>query len=314
MNGQGQLFAQALGGSRPGNEALEQSPGRRLPRLAAKARAAWQIGRATPALGFGAVVLLVLAGLSILAPWIAPYSPEYQDPALRLATPNSTYWLGGDSFGRDIFSRLLYAVRISLEIAVASMAITLVIGTLLGAFAGFYGRWVDRILMRFTDLVDIFPTFFLLILVAAMFDGGAGLLIVMIGITSWPTNARVIRAQMISLRDRDFVVAAQVIGVRNARIVIRHLVPQLAPIMIASATVRVSSNIMTETGLSFLGLGIMPPTPSLGNMIAEADNFLSSHWWQTGIPGVTILILVLAFNLLGEGLRDHLDPQTRSRA
>jgi len=221
--------------------------------------------------------------------------------------------LGGDGLGRDVLSRLLFAGRISLRIALASMVITLVIGVLVGAFAGFFGGWIDRLLMRFTDLVDTFPTFFPLILIAATFGGSVGILIVMIGVTSWPTNARVVRALMISLRDRDYVAASRVAGARDSGIVLRHLLPQLIPVMIASATIRVSGNIMTETGLSFLGLGIMPPTPSWGNMVDDGRDFLIQQWWQVAIPGATIFIVVLGFNLLGEGLRDQLDPQSRRK-
>jgi len=268
----------------------------------------------SPALVVGLSITLLFALMSFLAPWIAPHDPIAQNPAYRLALPGTSgYWLGGDGLGRDVLSRLLFAGRISLRIALASMVITLVIGVLVGAFAGFFGGWIDRVLMRFTDLVDTFPTFFLLILIAATFGGSVGILVVMIGVTSWPTNARVVRALMISLRDRDYVVASRVAGARDSGIVLRHLLPQLIPVMIASATIRVSGNIMTETGLSFLGLGIMPPTPSWGNMVDDGRDFLIQQWWQVAIPGVTIFIVVLGFNLLGEGLRDQLDPQSRRK-
>lgn len=268
----------------------------------------------SPALAAGLSITLLFTVLSLLAPVIAPHDPIAQNPDYRLALPSTSgYWLGGDGLGRDVLSRLLFAGRISLRIALASMVITLVIGVLVGAFAGFFGGWIDRLLMRFTDLVDTFPTFFLLILIAATFGGSVGILIVMIGVTSWPTNARVVRALMISLRDRDYVAASRVAGARDSGIVLRHLLPQLIPVMIASATIRVSGNIMTETGLSFLGLGIMPPTPSWGNMVDDGRDFLIQQWWQVAIPGATIFIVVLGFNLLGEGLRDQLDPQSRRK-
>lgn len=277
-------------------------------------RHVWSLILGSPALAVGLSITLLFTALSLLAPVIAPHDPIAQNPAYRLALPGTSgYWLGGDGLGRDVLSRLLYAGRISLRIALASMVITLVIGVLVGAFAGFFGRWIDRVLMRFTDLVDTFPTFFLLILIAATFGGSVGILIVMIGVTSWPTNARVVRALMISLRDRDYVVASRVAGARDAGIVLRHLLPQLIPVMIASATIRVSGNIMTETGLSFLGLGIMPPTPSWGNMVDDGRDFLIQQWWQVAIPGATIFIVVLGFNMLGEGLRDQLDPQSRRK-
>jgi peptide/nickel transport system permease protein len=193
------------------------------------------------------------------------------------------------------------------------MAIAVVVGVLVGCLAGFYRGWIDRLLMRLTDLVLVFPTFFLLVLAVATFGRSLTLLVIAIGLTAWPTNARVVRALMLNLREADYTTAARVIGVRDARIIVRHLLPQLTPIVIASATVRVAANILVESGLSFLGLGIEPPTPSWGNMISEGAIHMRQAWWLVALPGAAMFLIVFAFNLTGEGLRDALDPRQRRR-
>lgn len=268
---------------------------------------------AHPRMTAGATIIIVVSALALFAPWIVQRPPEVQNVAYRLAPPSSEYWLGGDSFGRDIFSRLLYAGRVSLSVGLLSMIITVVIGVLVGALAGYYGGWIDRILMRLTEIVLVIPTFFLLILTVATFGRSIPLLILIIGVTSWPINARVVRGEIIKLRKYDFVVASRVVGGKDSWIVIRHLLPHLIPIVIASATIRVANNILIESGLSFLGLGVQPPTPTWGNMITEGTSFMRQAWWLVGIPGATIFVVVLAFNLFGEGLRDFLDPRTRGR-
>jgi peptide/nickel transport system permease protein len=272
---------------------------------------AWQALAANPRMTIGAAIILIISLLALLAPWIVQNAPEAQDPTMRLASPSSDYWLGGDSFGRDTFSRLLYAGRVSLAIGLLSMLVTLVIGLSIGALAGFYGGWTDRILMRFTDVVLVIPTFFLLILTVATFGRSIGLLILIVGLTSWPINAKVVRAEIIRLRTRDYVTASRVVGGSDMWIVTRHLLPQLIPIVIASATIRVANNILIESGLSYLGLGVQPPTPTWGNMVTEGADFMRQAWWLVGIPGAAIFVVVLAFNLFGEGLRDFLDPRTR---
>ncbi len=261
----------------------------------------------------GAAIIVSIGLLALLAPWVTNNPPDLQNPAYRLAKPGSNLWLGGDALGRDTFSRLVYAARISLAVAVISMVIAVVVGVLVGSLAGFYGGWVDRILMRITDIVLVFPTFFLLVFIVATFGRSVPLLIAMIGFTSWPTNARVVRAAILRLRGQDFVTAARVNGARDDWIVLRHLVPQLVPIVIASATIRVANNILIESGLSYLGLGVQPPTPTWGNMVSDAAVYMRMAWWLMAIPGVTIFVVVLAFNLLGEGLRDQLDPRRRGR-
>jgi peptide/nickel transport system permease protein len=205
----------------------------------------------------------------------------------------------------------LYAGRVSLSVGLLSMVLTLVVGVLIGAVAGYYGGWIDRILMRLTEVVLVIPTFFLLILTVATFGRSIPLLIVIIGLTSWPINARVVRGEVLRLRGEEFVTASRVVGGTDTWILARHLVPQLIPIVIASATIRVANNILIESGLSFLGLGVQPPTPTWGNMVTDGAAFMRQAWWLVGIPGAAIFVVVLAFNLFGEGLRDFLDPRTR---
>jgi peptide/nickel transport system permease protein len=268
---------------------------------------------ANPRLVVGLAVILLATAAAILAPVLAPHDPDAQLFQMRLATPNATYLLGGDELGRDVLSRLIYAGRVSLAVAFPSMIVAVVVGVVVGSLAGYYRGWVDRLLMRLTDVVLVFPTFFLLILVVATFGRSLTLLVLMIGLTAWPTNARVVRALMLNLRERDYVVAARVVGANDAWIVLRHLIPQLTPVVIASATIRVANNILVESGLSFLGLGVAPPTPTWGNMVSDGANFMRQAWWLVAAPGGVIFVVVMAFNLAGEGLRDLLDPRQRRR-
>ena len=266
---------------------------------------------AHPRVGVGLAVIGLVTTLAILAPALGLQRPEVQVTRLRLAPPGSAYLLGGDGLGRDVLSRLIYAGRVSLAVGLLSMLIAIVVGVSVGSIAGYFGGWTDRVLMRLTDLVLVFPTFFLLILVVATFGRGLALLILMIGLTSWPANARVVRASVLKLRGEDFVTAARVAGAGTLRIVLRHLVPQLVPIIISSATIRVASNILIESGLSYLGLGVQPPTPSWGNMLFEGRRFFEVAWWISTWPGVAIFVTVLSLNLVGDLLRDLLDPRMR---
>jgi peptide/nickel transport system permease protein len=261
----------------------------------------------------GALIIALVTLTAILAPRIAPFPPDAQRYDMRLAEPGTEYLLGGDSLGRDVLSRLIYAGRISLLVAIPSTVIAVVAGVAIGSIAGFYGGWADRALMRATDVVLVFPTFFLLILAVASFGRSLALLVLVIGLTAWPTNARVVRAQVLNLRTRDYVAAARAAGAGDGGIIWRHLVPQLIPIILVSATIRVASNILVESGLSFLGLGVAPPTPTWGNMVAEGADSMRQAWWTVLFPGGMILLVVLAFNWTGEGLRELLDPRQKRR-
>jgi peptide/nickel transport system permease protein len=262
---------------------------------------------------FGLAIIALVTASAILAPWLSPQSPETQLLQLRLAPPGPVYLLGGDSLGRDVLSRVIWAGRVSLSVGLISMLIAIVAGVAIGSLAGYFGGLADNVLMRFTDVVLVFPTFFLLILMVATFGRSLELLILMIGVTSWPTNARVVRALTLRLRRQDFVTAAEVAGAGHARIVLHHLIPHLIPVIIASATIRVASNILVEAGLSYLGLGVGEPTPSWGNMVSAGASYVRQAPWLVAVPGSAIFVVVLAFNLLGEGLRDLLNPREQPR-
>ena len=260
--------------------------------------------------------LVVITGIVItflFASLIAPHDPGKTDVSLKLQPPSSQHVLGTDQLGRDVFSRMLYGSRISLSVGFVAVAISILIGVLVGALAGFYGGWVDSLLMRFVDIMICFPSFFLILTVVALL--GPSLLKVMfvIGITSWMGTSRFVRAEFLSLRERDFVQAAQALGVRDHRIIFRHILPNaLAPVFV-TATLDVATAILVEAGLSFLGFGAQPPAPSWGNILTEGRTYIFDAWWLTLFPGLAILITVLSFNLLGEGLRDALDPRLRGR-
>ena len=256
------------------------------------------------------VITFLIAGSASL---MAPHDPGKTDVSLKLQSPSSQHVLGTDQLGRDVFSRMLYGSRISLSVGFVAVAISIIIGILVGALAGYYGGWVDSLLMRFVDIMICFPSFFLILTVVALL--GPSLLKVMfvIGITSWMGTSRFVRAEFLSLRERDFVQAAQALGVRDLRIIFRHILPNaLAPVFV-TATLDVATAILVEAGLSFLGFGAQPPAPSWGNILTEGRTYIFDAWWLTIFPGLAILITVLSFNLLGEGLRDALDPRLRGR-
>jgi ABC-type dipeptide/oligopeptide/nickel transport system permease subunit len=261
----------------------------------------------------GLVLIAVLALLAVLAPAVAPYDPIAQDDivATSFLAPSLAHPMGTDLFGRDVLSRIIYGARISLTIGFLAVGLSITLGTLLGAVAGYFGGWVDTIVMRFTDTVLSFPRLILLILIVALFTPSVLLIILVLGLTQWPGTARVVRGEVLSLREREFVQAARALGFGRARIILRHIVPNvLAPVIVAE-TLGIGNTIVLEAGLSFLGLGVQPPTPSWGSMVAEGRQNLIGAWWVATFPGLTIVFTVLAFNLVGDGLRDALDPRLR---
>lgn len=259
----------------------------------------------------GAVVLLIIILSALLAPWIAPCNPGQTNLANKLAPPGADHWLGTDRFGRDVFSRLLYGGRISLLVGFGSVAGALVIGTTIGAVAGYCGGIIDAILMRFVDIVISIPSIFLLITIVAIFQPGVEKLIFILAITSWTTTARIVRGEFLSLRTREFVLASKTIGTRPSKIIFSHILPNAMGPIIVTATLLIGTVILTEAALSYLGLGVQPPTPSWGNMLEDAQNFtvLLKAPWYPAFPGLMILITVLCFNFVGDGLRDALDPK-----
>ncbi len=272
----------------------------------------WLAGfAANPLAMAGAIVVGGLCLVALLAPWLAPYDPQAIDTWHILEAPSSAHLLGTDSLGRDCLSRLIYGSRISLLVGVVSVGIATSIGTVLGALAGFYGRWVDTLIMRLVDIMLCFPTIFLIMAVIAFLQPSIWNIMAVIGLTGWMGVARLVRAEFLSLRQRDFVLAARISGASSLRIAFHHILPNaIAPILVA-ATLGVGGAILTESALSFLGIGVQPPTPSWGNMLTEGKDNLEIAWWLSVFPGLAILITVLGYNLLGEGLRDALDPRSR---
>jgi peptide/nickel transport system permease protein len=262
--------------------------------------------------GLAIVVLLYLVAL--LAPLIAPHDPIAQQDIARTGflSPRSGNWLGTDRFGRDVLSRIIYGSRISLSIGFIATVISITIGTLFGALAGYFGGKIDTLIMRFTDVVLAFPRLVLLIMIVALFGPSITIIILVLGLTQWPGTTRIVRGDVLSLREREFIHAAQALGMGRTRIILRHLIPNvLAPVIVA-ATLGIGNTIVMEAGLSFLGLGVQPPTPTWGSMVAEGRDNLLGAWWVATFPGLTIVLVVLAFNLVGDGLRDALDPRLRS--
>lgn len=254
-------------------------------------------------------MLSAIAVVVAFGPLVVAYPPESQTIADRLQSPTLVHPLGTDAFGRDVLARLLAGGRVSLLIGVLSMAITVGVGVLVGALAGYAGGTVDAILMRATELVMVFPTFFLIILIVASFGGSVTLLILVIGLTSWPVAARIVRGEVLKVRAREYVLAARAVGASSARVLTLHVLPALAAVVIVSATVRVGMNILIEAGLSYLGLGVQPPLASWGNMVADGARVIRTEWWLTAIPALAIFGTVLVFNLIGESLRDLSDPR-----
>jgi peptide/nickel transport system permease protein len=264
------------------------------------------------AVGGMAVILLtfIIAGS---ASFIAPQDPGKTDVSLKLKPPSLEHYLGTDQLGRDVFSRMLHGAKVSLSVGFVAVAISILIGILVGAIAGYYRGWVDSVLMRFVDIMLCFPSFFLILTVVALLGPSLFKVMVVIGITSWMGTSRFVRAEFLSLRERDFVQAAKALGVKDLRIIFLHILPNaLAPVFV-TATLDVATAILVEAGLSFLGFGVQPPAPSWGNILTEGRTYIFDAWWLTIFPGLAILITVLSFNLLGEGLRDALDPRLRGR-
>jgi peptide/nickel transport system permease protein len=262
--------------------------------------------------GLWTIVLLYLA--MMMAPLLAPYDPIAQGDITRMAylPPSGAHLFGTDAYARDVFSRIVYGARISLSIGFVATAISITLGTLLGAIAGYFGGFIDSMLMRFTDLVLAFPRLILLILIVALFNASITVIILVLGLTQWPGTTRIVRGDVLSLREREFIQAARALGLGRARIIGRHLIPNVLAPVIGSATLGIGNTIVLEAGLAFLGLGPPAPTPSWGGMVAAGRDSLINAWWVATFPGLTIVLVVLAFNLVGDGLRDALDPRLRS--
>ncbi len=259
----------------------------------------------------GLIIVGLLVFIAIFAPALAPYDPQRIDTYHILEPPSFVHLLGTDGLGRDCLSRLIYGSRISLLVGFVAVGIATFVGTVLGAIAGYYGKWVDSMIMRFVDIMLCFPTIFLIMAVIAFLEPSIWNIMIVIGLTGWMGVARLVRAEFLSLKKRDFVLAARISGASDLQIVFSEILPNaIAPILV-SATLGVGGAILTESALSFLGIGVQPPTPSWGNMLTEGKDNLEIAWWLSVFPGLAILITVLGYNLLGEGLRDFFDPRKK---
>jgi peptide/nickel transport system permease protein len=259
----------------------------------------------------GGAVILLCALAAIFAPLLAPYAPDAQSLAQRLQPPDAVHWLGTDELGRDILSRLIWGARVTLGIVALVAVVTAPIGLLLGCTAGYFGGWVEAALMRVTDVFLALPRLILALAFVAALGPGIENAVLAIAIVSWPPYARVARAETLTLRRAEFIDAARLAGASGGRIVLRHIMPLCLPSVIVRTSLDMAGVILTAAGLGFLGLGAQPPTPEWGAMIASGRQYMLDHWWVAAMPGIAIAVLSLAFNLLGDGLRDWLDPKQR---
>jgi peptide/nickel transport system permease protein len=283
--------------------------------MSAAARRESLLGRFTrhrPAL-LGAVAVVLLGLAALFAPALAPHDPVELDTSVRFFAPltHSAFPLGTDELGRDTLSRLLYGGQISLTVGVVAMATTVLTGALVGLVSGYYGGWVDTLLMRFVDMMLCFPQVFLLLVVAAFVTPTLISISLIIGLTSWMEVARIIRAEILHLKEQDFVQAARALGAGGVRIMTRELLPNIMAPLLVAATLKVAAAVLLESYISYLGYGVQPPLASWGNMLTNAQGYFDSEPWLAIFPGVMITITVMSFNFLGDGLRDALDPRLR---
>jgi peptide/nickel transport system permease protein len=274
-------------------------------------RAFWRTFSRNQLAVIGGIVVGLLFAMAILAPMLAPWDPNRPDTKKILDPPSRMHPLGTDQLGRDVLSRMLYGARVSLAVGFVSVGIATMIGTLLGTAAGYHGGLTDAAIMRLVDLVLVFPRFFLLLAVLAFIRPSIWTIMAVIGLTGWMGVARLVRAEFLSLKEREFVVWSQSIGATAFRIIWRHILPNaMAPVLVAM-TLGIPAAILTESGLSFLGLGVQPPYATWGNILNEGKDAIEIAWWLSMYPGLAILLTVLSYNLLGEGIRDALDPRLR---
>lgn len=268
----------------------------------------------------GLLILLVVAFVAVFGPWLAPMDPNRQNIMLRLLEPGAegtrgaTLWLGSDHLGRDVFSRLLYGARVSLLVGVAAIAVGGTLGTLLGLVSGYFGGWIDDVVMRLGDIQLAFPFILLAIMFLVVLGPGLFNIILVLGIGQWVTYARIVRAQTMSLKQKEYVEAARAMGDSTTSILLRTILPNLMAPLTVIASFNVAGVILSEAALSFLGLGVPPNVPTWGSMLSESrDHLLANKWWLAVFPGMAIVMTVLAFNILGDWLRDFLDPRLKER-
>jgi peptide/nickel transport system permease protein len=260
---------------------------------------------------FGLLVILLFALLAVFAPVLAPFDPLAQDIPNGLAPPSSEHWMGTDKLGRDIFSRMLYGARISLGAGLGVVIMAGLLGTAVGIVAGYVGGWLDEALMRVTDIFFAFPSLILAMAIAGALGPSLQNALIAVAVVTWPVYARLIRGQVLVLRDREFVLAARSVGASHGLILRRHLFPNTLSPLLVQASFEMGTVILAVAGLSFIGFGAQPPTPEWGVMISEGRNYITTHWWLTFFPAMAMLFAVAGFNLVGDGLRDVLDPRLR---
>ena len=273
-------------------------------------KSVFRIALSNPLAFAGFIIILLVFLLAMLAPLIAPYDPNYINVKAILLEPSMQHWMGTDGLGRDVLSRMLHGGRISLLVGLVAVGISTAIGILLGAVAGFYRGWIDTFIMRLVDVMLSIPSFFLILAVIAFLTPSIINIMIVIGLTSWMGVTRLVRAEFLSLSEREFVTASRTLGAKNVRLIFTHLLPNSLTPIIVSAVLGVAGAVLMESGLSFLGLGVQAPQSSWGNILTDGKEYIQFAWWLSLFPGLAILITVLGYNLLGEGLRDALDPRS----
>src|SRR4051794_1314106 len=271
----------------------------------------WRDFSANPVAMAGLILAILLFAMAVAAPLIANHDPSEQNLANRLAAPSAEHWFGTDELGRDVFSRVLYGARITLGMVVAVVVVAAPLGLSVGCISGYFGGWADRVLMRVTDVFLAFPRLILALAFVAAIRPGITSTVAAIALTAWPPYARLARAETLPIRGTDFIAAVRLTGASPFRIILRHVAPLCLSSLIVRVTLDMSSIILTAAALGFLGMGAQPPSPEWGSMIATARRFILEQWWVPTIPGIAIFVASLAFNLLGDGLRDVLDPKQR---
>lgn len=257
----------------------------------------------------GLIFISIIFIIALLAPFIVPYDPYRINVYKVLEAPSKEHIFGTDELGRDVFSRVIYGARVTLKVGIIAMGIAIITGTLLGSIAGYYGGFIDAFIMRIVDVMLSFPTLFLILAIVAVLEPNIYIIMVVIGLTGWMDVARLVRAEVLSLKEREFVLASKAMGVSSRRIIFRHILPNAVYPIIVAATFAMGGAILIESGLSFLGLGIQPPEPSWGGILSTGKDYITVAWWMSFFPGIAIFLSVLSFNLLGEALRDALDPK-----
>lgn len=259
----------------------------------------------------GGIIVFFLFAVAVLAPFIAPYDPDAINVKHVLEAPGSSHPFGTDDLGRDVLSRVIHGSWISLQVGFVAVGIATIIGVIIGALSGYYGGWLDTIMMRFVDIMLAIPTFFLILAVIAMLEPSIWNIMIVIGVTSWMGVARLVRAEFLSLKEREFVLAARALGASDLRIIFRHILPNAMSPVLVSAVLGIAGAVLVESALSFLGIGVQPPTASWGNILTIGKDNIEIAWWISVFPGIAIFVTVLAYNLLGEGIRDSIDPRLK---